>query len=312
MNCSRSACKWRWATKKWQGRGESYLELWRCWRQRRRQRWWSPFFFFFLCVFCSVIFFLFLLSSSVSLLGATGGCGEEEQRWRFQAECGRRWFFFFPPSTPPLVFFFSVLFCFSSPSLVLLALAALMVAEWRCWMVVAEWLCSQWMAMPDGGSALSLLCVFFLFCVSSPSRFCLLLLCLFFLFLSLERWLKVELLRGDWEERWLFSSLFCLALSLSSVSQKTIPRLVSLSLLFSVLLFLFSSIRSSLPSIYKQEKKESPALSHRGAGGKRVALPLQGKVAGRLQGMVSLFFIYHVGGYVGAWAVVSFMQVGGR
>jgi hypothetical protein len=35
------------------------------------------------------------------------------------------------------------------------------------------------------------------FCVSSPSRFCLLLLCLFFLFLSLERWLKVELLRGD-------------------------------------------------------------------------------------------------------------------
>jgi hypothetical protein len=45
-------------------------------------------------------------------------------------------------------------------------------------MVVAEWLCSQWMAMSDGGSALSLLCVF---CVSSPSRFCLLLLCLFFL-----------------------------------------------------------------------------------------------------------------------------------
>jgi len=37
-----------------------------------------------------------------------------------------------PSSTPPLVFFLSVLFCFSSPSLVLLALAALMVAEWRC------------------------------------------------------------------------------------------------------------------------------------------------------------------------------------
>jgi len=41
-------------------------------------------------------------------------------------------------SSPPLVFFLSVLFCSSSPSLVLLALAALMVAEWRCWMVVAE------------------------------------------------------------------------------------------------------------------------------------------------------------------------------
>jgi hypothetical protein len=40
--------------------------------------------------------------------------------------------------------------------------------------------CSQWMEMPDGGSALSLFCVFF--CVSSPSRFYLLLLYLFFLF----------------------------------------------------------------------------------------------------------------------------------
>jgi len=43
-------------------------------------------------------------------------------------------------------------------------------------------------------------------------------------------------------QRWLFSSLFCLALSLSSVSQKTIPRLVSLSLLF-----LFSSSSFSSP-----------------------------------------------------------------
>ena len=41
---------------------------------------------------------------------------------------------------------------------------------------------------------------------------------------------------------WLFSSLFCLALSLSSVSPKTIPRLVSLSLLF-----LFSSSSFSSP-----------------------------------------------------------------
>jgi hypothetical protein len=132
-----------------------------------------PLFFFFPCVFCSVVFFfLFLLSSSVSLLGATGGCREEEQRWRCRAEGGRRWFFFFPPSTPPLVFFLSVMFCFSSPSLVLLALAALVVAEWRCWMVVAEWLCSQWMAMPDGGSALSLLCVFFVFLLLPVSVSC--------------------------------------------------------------------------------------------------------------------------------------------
>ena len=36
------------------------------------------------------------------------------------------------PSTPSLVFFISVPFCFSSPSLVMLALAVLMVVEWRC------------------------------------------------------------------------------------------------------------------------------------------------------------------------------------
>jgi hypothetical protein len=40
--------------------------------------------------------------------------------------------------------------------------------------------CSQWVAIPDGGSALSLFCVFL--CVSSSPRFCLLLLCFFFLF----------------------------------------------------------------------------------------------------------------------------------
>jgi hypothetical protein len=131
-----------------------------------------PFSSSFPVFFALLFFFLFLLSSSVSLLGATGGCREEEQRWRCRAEGGRRWFFFFPPSTPPLVFFLSVMFCFSSPSLVLLALAALVVAEWRCWMVVAEWLCSQWMAMPDGGSALSLLCVFFVFLLLPVSVSC--------------------------------------------------------------------------------------------------------------------------------------------
>jgi len=67
--------------------------------------------------------------------------------WRGRATValpGWRWpavVLLLPPSTPPLVFFLSVLFCFSSPSLVLLALAALGVAEWRYWMVVAEWSC---------------------------------------------------------------------------------------------------------------------------------------------------------------------------
>ena len=100
-------------------------------------------------------------------------------------------------SSPPLcrargLFFssLSVLSCFSSPSLVLLALAALMVAGW--------WGCWWWL----GG--------------------------------TMEALVEVQ--------RWLFSSLFCLALSLSSVSQKTIPRLVSLSFLF-----LFSSSSFSSP-----------------------------------------------------------------
>jgi len=100
--------------KKQQGRGESYLERWRLLAAVEAGGVvFAPFLLLFLCFF-AMLFFLFLLSSSVSLLGATGGCGEEEQRWRCRAEGGRRWFFFFPPSTPPLVFFLSVLFCFSS------------------------------------------------------------------------------------------------------------------------------------------------------------------------------------------------------
>jgi len=197
----------------------------------------APFLLLSLC-FLLCFFFLFLLSSSVSLLGATGGCGEEEHRWRFRAEGGRRWFFFFPLLLLPW-FSFSR-FC----SVSLLPL-------WFCCIGSVD---GGGMTVLDGGGRMVVLVVdgdarrrfcpfsalcFFLFYVSFPSRFCLLLLCLFFLFLSLGRWLKVELLRGDWEERWLFSSIFCLALSLSSVSQKTIPRLVSLSLLLSVLFFLF-------------------------------------------------------------------------
>jgi len=108
----------------------------------------------------------------------------------------RRWrgcpFFSSSVQSPQSLFFssLSVLSCFSSPSLVLLALAALMVGGW--------WGCWWWL----GG--------------------------------TMEALVEVQ--------RWLFSSLFCLALSLSSVSQKTIPRLVSLSLLF-----LFSSSSFSSP-----------------------------------------------------------------
>ena len=72
-------------------------------------------------------------------------------------------------------------------------------------------------------------------------------------------------------QRWLFSSLFCLALSLSSVSQKTIPRLVSLSILF---LFSccspFSSLFSVLPPVF---------IGSRGRGSP-YPLQAQGMVAG--------------------------------
>jgi len=45
------------------------------------------------------------------------------------------------------------------------------------------------------------------------------------------------------------------------------------------------------PSIYKQEEREPLALSHHGAGGSGATLPLQVKVAARLQGMMPLSFI---------------------
>jgi len=217
-----------------------------------------PFSSSFSVFFALLFFFLFLLSSSVSLLGATGGCGEEEQRWRFQAEGGRRLFFFFPPSTPPLVFFLSVLFCFSSPSLVLLSLAALMVAEWRCLMVVAEWLCSQWMAMPDGGSALSLLCVFFfsvflllpvsVSCSSVSSSS-------FFLLEDGSRWSCCGATGRNGGSS-LPSSvlLFPSPLYLKKQSHVWFPFPFYFLFSFSS----FSFVRSSLPSIYKQEKKDPP------------------------------------------------------
>jgi hypothetical protein len=96
-----------------------------------------------LCCFLPLFFVLSVNKVSSSFF-VDGGSrwGRRKDRWWFaEGAADSRlllWFFFSPASTPPLVFFLSVLFCFSSPSLVLLALAALMVAEWRRWMVVAE------------------------------------------------------------------------------------------------------------------------------------------------------------------------------
>jgi hypothetical protein len=96
-----------------------------------------------LCCFLPLFFVLSVNKVSSSFF-VDGGSrwGRRKDRWWFaEGAVDSRllmWFFFSPASTPLLVFFLSVLFCFSSPSLVLLALAALMVAEWRCWMVVAE------------------------------------------------------------------------------------------------------------------------------------------------------------------------------
>jgi len=64
-------------------------------------------------------------------------------------------------------------------------------------------------------------------------------------------------------------------------------------------------------SIYKQEKKEPPLLCPIVVqGGKRDALPVQGKVAGCLHGMVSLSFIYHVGRVCGSKGCCQFYASG--
>jgi hypothetical protein len=64
--------------------------------------------------------------------------------------------------------------------------------------------------------------------------------------------------------------------------------------------FLPPPIRSPSLLFISRKRGSPPALSHRGAGGKRATLPLQGKVAGHLQGMVSLSFIYHIGRVCGS------------
>jgi len=136
---------------------------------------------------------------------------------------------------------------------------------------------------------------------------------LLFLFLLCFVWVFLSLL----PRVCLFSSPLCFLFSFSS------PFLQLASLFspknFSSLFLSFSLPKKSpgplssfsFPSIYKQEKREAPpALSHHGAGGKRVTLPLQGKVVGRLQGMVSLSFIYHVGRVCGSMGCCQFYASG--
>jgi hypothetical protein len=75
----------------------------------------------------------------------------------------------------------------------------------------------------------------------------------------------------------------------------------------------FSFVRSSLPSIYKQEKKEPPLLCPivvQGGNGLPYLCKVRWPAVCRAW-CPSLLFIT-LAGYVGAWAVVSFMQVGGR
>jgi len=92
------------------------------------------------------------------------------------------------------------------------------------------------------------------------------------------------------------------------------PSLSSSSFLFFSTLSLFSkpSVSHSLQRNFcPPVRSPPPGLSHPGAGGNGATLPLQGKVAGRLQGMVLLSFIYLVGRVCGSMGCVSFMQVGG-
>ena len=92
------------------------------------------------------------------------------------------------------------------------------------------------------------------------------------------------------------------------------PSLSSSSFLFFSTLSLFSkpSVSHSLQrNFHPPVRSPPPGLSYPGAGGNGATLPLQGKVAGRLQGMVLLSFIYLVGRVCGSMGCVSFMQVGG-
>ena len=202
--------------------------------------------------------------------------------------------------------------CFFLPSLVLLALVALMVARWRCCCGGGK---ETWRWCP-GGEERS-----FFFSVLRPPVSVLLFPTSVLAFSPLSL-----------KQIFLFFFLFPSVRFLSSLHSK--PSLLC-SALFRFLLFFFPSgflffpfplplsscfpfchcpslflqnfvphSSFSFPSIYKQEKREAPpALSHRGVGGSGATLPLQGKVAAHLQAWCLCFF--HNSGRV--WVVACVM-----
>jgi len=81
--------------------------------------------------------------------------------------------------------------------------------------------------------------------------------------------------------------LFVLLLSSFSLS----PLVFQLSKQTSLFVFCPYLVLSPPLLFISRRRGSPPALSHRGAGGSGVALPLQGKVAARLQGMTPLSFL---------------------
>jgi len=95
-------------------------------------------FFLLLAAFCylcpSPSFVLFFPVYGLAVVEGGRGSGWEEKWWWFQAVARLSFLLLLcaEPAVPVFSSSLSVLSCFSSPSLVLLALAALMVAGWRC------------------------------------------------------------------------------------------------------------------------------------------------------------------------------------
>jgi len=174
-------------------------------------------------------------------------------------------------SSPPLcrargLCFFSslsVLSCFSSPSLVLLALAALTVAGWRCCCGGGK---ETWRWCPGGEERSFFFSVLrppvsVLLFPTSVLAFSPLSLKQIFLFFFLFPSVSVSL----FSTLEILPPLFC-SLSVSSFSP--FPRVFSLL------------------CIYSQAERESPLpCSIKTQEGNKATLPLQGKVAGCLQGM---------------------------
>ena len=193
----------------------------------------------------------------------------------------RRWrgclFFSSSVQSPRSLLFssLSVLSCFSSPTLVLLALAALMVAGWRCCCGGGK----ETQRWCPGGEEWSL---FF----SSPLLF----------------WLSLLCLSNKSSSSFSRSLLFRFLSSLHSKSS------LLCSALFRFLLSPPSRLSLvSTPLVFIGKRRESPhclVLSCMAQEGNRVTLPLQGKVAGCLQGMVPLSW---QGMVVWVWVLAGFL-----